>query len=140
MRTTATLDDDVFEAAQAQAHASGKKLDEVFSQSARRGLGASAQSNKKSRLPVFKVRPDARSSPAAARKRCSMRTPRESRVTRNQRPAGAGKDLTLPKSLYQLKSPRPGIFLRLACWGGWVVKALVEGGCAVRSPAEFMWI
>jgi hypothetical protein len=59
MRTTVTLDDDVFEAARAQAQASGKKLGEVLSQLARRGLRASAQSATKSGLPVFKVQPDA---------------------------------------------------------------------------------
>ncbi|HAB19127.1 MAG TPA: antitoxin [Verrucomicrobiota bacterium] len=59
MRTTVTLDDDVFEAARAQAQASGKKLGEVLSQLARRGLRASAPSASKGRLPVFKVQPDA---------------------------------------------------------------------------------
>ena len=37
----------------------GKKLGEVLSQLARRGLRASAQSASKSGLPVFKVEPDA---------------------------------------------------------------------------------
>lgn len=55
MRTTVTLDNDVFEAAQAQAQASGKKLGEVLSQLARRGLRASVQSANQSGLPVFKV-------------------------------------------------------------------------------------
>ena len=55
MRTTVTLDNDVFEAAQAQAQASGKKLGEVLSQLARRGLRASAQSATRRGLPVFKV-------------------------------------------------------------------------------------
>ena len=59
MRTTVTLDDDVFEAVQAQAQASGKKLGEVLSQLARRGLRASADSASKSGLPVFKVQHDA---------------------------------------------------------------------------------
>lgn len=59
MRTTITLDDDVFEAARAQAQASGKNLGAVLSQLARRGLRASAQSATKSGLPVFKVLPDA---------------------------------------------------------------------------------
>jgi hypothetical protein len=58
MRTTVTLDDDVFEAAQAQAQASGKNLGQVLSQLARRGLRASSQSATKSGLPVFDVRPD----------------------------------------------------------------------------------
>ena len=55
MRTTVTLDNDVFEAAQAQAQASGKKLGEVLSQLARRGLRASPQSAARSGLPVFNV-------------------------------------------------------------------------------------
>jgi len=59
MRTTVTLDNDVFEAAQAQAQASGRNLGDVLSQLARRGLRASAQSVAKSGLPVFKVAPDA---------------------------------------------------------------------------------
>jgi len=59
MRTTVTLDDDVFEAARAQAQASGKKLGAVLSQLARRGLRAAPQSAKKSGLPVFKIQPDA---------------------------------------------------------------------------------
>jgi hypothetical protein len=59
MRTTVTLDDDVFEAAQAQAAASGKTLGQVLSQLARRGLRAPAQSATRSGLPVFKVQPDA---------------------------------------------------------------------------------
>jgi hypothetical protein len=59
MRTTVTLDNDVFEAARAQAEASGKNLGEVLSQLARRGLRASVATDKKSGLPVFKVRSDA---------------------------------------------------------------------------------
>lgn len=59
MRTTITVDDDVFEAAQAQARASGKKLGEVISQLARRGLRASADTAIKNGLPVFKVPPGA---------------------------------------------------------------------------------
>jgi len=59
MRTTVTLDDDVFEAARAQAQASGKTLGEVLSQLARRGLRTAPQSTSKGGLPVFKVQPDA---------------------------------------------------------------------------------
>ncbi len=59
MRTTVSLDDDVFEAAQAQARASGKKLGEVISQLARRGLRASADTSSKNGLPVFKVQGNA---------------------------------------------------------------------------------
>jgi hypothetical protein len=55
MRTTLTVDDDIFEAAQAQARASGKKLGEVISQLARRGLRASADTASKNGLPVFQV-------------------------------------------------------------------------------------
>lgn len=50
-----TLDDDVFEAAQAQAQASGKRLGEVLSQLARRGLRASTYGAGKGGLPVFSV-------------------------------------------------------------------------------------
>jgi len=59
MRTTVTLDDDVFEAVKAQAQASGKNLGEVLSQLARRGLRASVQVTNQSGLPVFKVQPNA---------------------------------------------------------------------------------
>jgi hypothetical protein len=59
MRTTITLEKDVFEAAQAMAQASGKRLGEVVSQLARRGLRASAETSNRSGLPVFKVAPDA---------------------------------------------------------------------------------
>ncbi len=59
MRTTITVDDDIFEAAQSQARASGKKLGEVISQLARRGLRASADTASKNGLPVFKVHSNA---------------------------------------------------------------------------------
>ncbi len=59
MRTTITVDNDVFEAAQAQARASGKKLGEVISAMARRGLRASADTASKNGLPVFKVQGNA---------------------------------------------------------------------------------
>ena len=59
MRTTVTLDDDVFEAVQAQAKASGKRLGEVLSQVARRGLRSSAETASRNKLPVFKVSADA---------------------------------------------------------------------------------
>jgi hypothetical protein len=68
MRTTVTLDDDVFEAARAQAQASGKKLGEVLSQLARRGLRASAGVAKKNGLPVFKVEPNAKIIPSSRAK------------------------------------------------------------------------
>lgn len=63
-----TLDDDVFEAAKAQAEASGKKLGEVLSQLARRGLRASPGGTGKRGLPVFKVRPNSRIIPSTRAK------------------------------------------------------------------------
>ena len=69
MRTTVTLDDDVFEAARAQAEASGKNLGAVLSQLARRGLRASAQATSKTGLPVFKVRPEAAIIPSSRAKK-----------------------------------------------------------------------
>ena len=54
-----TVDDDVFEAAQALAHSSGKKLGQVLSQLARRGLRAQLKTGRKSGLPVFRVAADA---------------------------------------------------------------------------------
>ncbi len=59
MRTTVTLDDDVFEAVQSLAQASGKRFGEVLSQVARRGLVASARTAKRNGLPVFRVAEDA---------------------------------------------------------------------------------
>ena len=59
MRTTITLDNDVFEAAQALAACSGKKLGQVISQLARRGLRAESAGVPKSGLPVFRVSPRA---------------------------------------------------------------------------------
>ena len=55
MRTTVTLDDDVFEAASAQAKASGKRLGEVLSLLARRGLREGSQRGRRNGLPVFAV-------------------------------------------------------------------------------------
>jgi hypothetical protein len=68
MRTTVTLDDDVFEAARAQAQAAGKSLGEVLSQLARRGLRASTQKARKSGLPVFDVQPNAEIIPSSRAK------------------------------------------------------------------------
>ena len=59
MRTTVSLDDDVFEAAQTLAASSGKKLGQVLSQLARRGLRIETETSRKSGLPVFKVAADA---------------------------------------------------------------------------------
>jgi hypothetical protein len=64
VRTTVTLDDDVFEAAQAQARASGKRLGEVLSHLARRGLRASSSTASRNGLPVFTVPPNAPVIPA----------------------------------------------------------------------------
>ena len=56
MRTTLTLENDVYEAAQAMAQASGKRLGEVVSLLMRRGLKASAETaTARSGLPVFQV-------------------------------------------------------------------------------------
>ena len=63
-----TIDDDVFEAARAQAQASGKKLGAVLSQLARKGLRASSQTAARSGLPVFKVQPDAEIIPSSRAK------------------------------------------------------------------------
>lgn len=60
MRTTLSLDDDVFEAAQNLAHSSGKKLGQVVSQLARRGLRAASSAGSKNGLPVFRVSPDSK--------------------------------------------------------------------------------
>lgn len=65
VRTTVTLDDDVFEAAKALAEASGKRLGQVLTELARRGLRAQAQKGRKSGLPIFKVSPDARVIPSS---------------------------------------------------------------------------
>ena len=59
MRTTVTVDDDVFEAVKALATSSGKNLGKVLSQLARRGLSAEVQSKRKNNLPVFEVARDA---------------------------------------------------------------------------------
>jgi hypothetical protein len=56
MRTTLTLENDVYEAAQAMAQASGQRLGEVVSILMRRGLKASAETSAvRSGLPVFQV-------------------------------------------------------------------------------------
>lgn len=59
MRTTLTLDDDVFEAVQALARASGRRLGKVVSELARRGLRSPRGVSTKNGLPVFPVPPDA---------------------------------------------------------------------------------
>jgi hypothetical protein len=59
MRTTLTLDNEVFEAAQSLAASSGKKLGQVISELARRGLRAKAAPAARHGLPVFRVPADA---------------------------------------------------------------------------------
>jgi len=70
MRTTVTLDDDVYEAAQAQAQATGKPLGRVLSEMARQALLPSRHRSKRSakessRFPVFEVPVGARMIPAS---------------------------------------------------------------------------
>lgn len=60
MRTTLTLDEDVFEAARALAHSSGKNIGHVVSQLARRGLRGDRRGLNKNGLPVFPVAADAK--------------------------------------------------------------------------------
>jgi len=60
MRTTVTLDDDVYEAAQALAQATGKRLGRVLSEMARQAFKPPGQRSKRaakriSRFPVFEV-------------------------------------------------------------------------------------
>ncbi len=61
MRTTVTLDRDVYEAAMHLSRVSGRRLGKVLSELARRGLGrgAPAVAGRKRRFPVFKVPSDA---------------------------------------------------------------------------------
>lgn len=59
VRTTLSLDDDVFSAAQTLAASSGKRLGEVVSQLIRRGLTAESQFARKNQLAVFEVPQDA---------------------------------------------------------------------------------
>ncbi|MBA2743843.1 MAG: hypothetical protein H0U43_05970 [Chthoniobacterales bacterium] len=60
VRTTLSLDDDVFDAARALAESSGKKIGKVISQLARRGLRADTHAATKSGLPVFRISPEAK--------------------------------------------------------------------------------
>ncbi len=55
MRTTLTLDQDVFEAAQALARASGRRLGQVVSELLRRSLQAPPAAAARNGLPVFRV-------------------------------------------------------------------------------------
>jgi len=70
MRTTVTLDDDVHEAAQAHAQATGKRLGCVLSEIARKALLPSGRRSKRpakgaSRFPVFEVSAGTRMIPAS---------------------------------------------------------------------------
>ena len=55
MRTTVTIDDDVYEAAPSLSKASGQSLGRVLSQLARRGLGVQGDFASRNDLPVFQV-------------------------------------------------------------------------------------
>ena len=60
MRTTVTLDDDVFQAAQSLAKASGKTLGQVLSDLVRRALKGEARGlARQGGMPVFRVSEDA---------------------------------------------------------------------------------
>jgi hypothetical protein len=70
MRTTVTLDDDVYEAAQAHAQATGKRLGRVLSEMARQALQPSGRQSKRpakraSRFPSFEIPAGARMIPAS---------------------------------------------------------------------------
>jgi hypothetical protein len=67
MRTTLTLDDDVYGAAQAHAQATGKRLGRVLSEMARQALHPTVQLPGKgsSRFPAFEVPAGARLIPAS---------------------------------------------------------------------------
>lgn len=70
MRTTVTLDDDVYEAALAHAQATGKRLGRVLSEMARQALQPSEPQPKRatkrsSRFPVFDVPAGTRMIPAS---------------------------------------------------------------------------
>lgn len=64
MRTTVTLDDDVYEAAKTLAEGSGKSLGDVLSVLARKGLRPES-ARSEGELPVFAVPPDARVIPGS---------------------------------------------------------------------------
>ncbi len=59
MRTTLSLDDDVFEAAQTLARTTGKNLGHVVSRLIRQALQREARTARKNGLPVFQVDADA---------------------------------------------------------------------------------
>jgi len=57
MRTTLTLDDDVYQAVATLSHTSGLSLGKVLSKVARRGLKPAPMKKKKNGLPTFDVPP-----------------------------------------------------------------------------------
>ena len=59
MRTTLSLEDDVFEAVQSLARATGKNLGQVVSRLIRQALQREAATARKNGLPVFQVDADA---------------------------------------------------------------------------------
>jgi hypothetical protein len=67
MRTTVTLDDDVYESAMHLSRASGERLGKVLSNLARRGLKEPSTARKRSskRFPMFDVPPNAPVIPAS---------------------------------------------------------------------------
>ena len=66
MRTTVTLDEDVYQAASHLSRTSGRRLGAVLSELARRGLrGQEPPKTGKRRFPVFRVPPDAKVIPAS---------------------------------------------------------------------------
>ena len=65
MRTTVTLDQDVYEAAAHMARVSGERLGKVLSELARRGLQPSQRRKTSKRVPTFDVPPGAPVIPAS---------------------------------------------------------------------------
>jgi hypothetical protein len=67
MRTTVTLDKDVYEAAMHLSRTTGRRLGRILSELARKGLqpGHSVRRDNRSRFPVFQVPPDAPLIPAS---------------------------------------------------------------------------
>jgi hypothetical protein len=59
MRTTVTLDDDVYQAVATLSHTSGLSLGKVLSKVARRGLKPAPMKKHKNGLPTFDVPPGA---------------------------------------------------------------------------------
>ncbi|OFW30755.1 MAG: hypothetical protein A3H97_10665 [Acidobacteria bacterium RIFCSPLOWO2_02_FULL_65_29] len=76
MRTTLTLDDDVYEAARALMEASGKTLGRVLSDLARRGLKPRSDFRSKRTLPVFLVPANAPVIPSTRARELEAEEPR----------------------------------------------------------------